>query len=501
MQGELLNEIISNVFTPFGIFMIFSGVAVGFLGGALPGISTAMTVALVSSVTFTMEPIYAVFLLISTQAGSNSGGAITATVLNIPGTPADVATALEGNPLMKKGQGSLAMSICIISSFVSISVASIMLLIIMPFINIIVMNFLSYEMFWISLFGVYICAQLSKGNLIKGLIAGVVGIILGTVGIDPIYGSIRLTLGLGFLNAGVPFIPAMVGLFGITEVLNCIHKNSLISDKDKDNIAQNNESKGKLFYWQEFWAHKWLALRASVIGFFVGLMPGVGANIAAWIAYDHAKNSSKNKETFGTGRIEGLIGSETADNASAIGGVAPLLSLGIPGDGGTAVVLGVLLIHGIQPGPTFMNNNPAWLYSIVIAFLLAGVMILFVGTFLIKLIIKCISIPLPAIMAIVTLLCIIGSFAYANRVTDVYIMFVFGIIGFLMSKNDFPTAPLILGLLLSGNMIDPFFRRGLLAAKGDYTVFFTRPISAIIITVLIFTIFCSYVVPIIKKKK
>jgi len=489
---DLVGEIASHVFSLYGLFLVFTGVTVGVLGGALPGISTVMTVALVSTATFTMEPLFAVLLLLSTQVGSTYGGSITATVLNIPGTPANAATVLEAYPLMKKGQGPLALSINVISSFMGNTLGAIMLLITMPFIVMIAMNFLSYEMFWFSLFGVVICAQLSKGDFVKGLIAGTVGIILGTVGIDPIHGAIRLNLGFGFLNAGISLIPAMVGLFGISEILNSIAN---------DSIAPEKIYKDKLFYWKEWWPHKWLALRVTLLGFLIGVLPGVGANVAAWIGYDHAKSTSKNKEEFGTGRIEGLIGCETATNAAAPGGVAPLLALGIPGDGNTAIVLGILLIHGVQPGPTFIANNPAWLYSIVITFLLAGVMFLFIGTFLGKWIIKCISIPLPATMAVVTLLCIIGSFAYANRMSDVYLMFVFGIVGYLMSKTGFPVAPLILGLILSGGMIDPFFRRGLLAARGDFTVFLTRPISAALVALLLFVIYRGFVAPILNERK
>jgi len=488
---ELFGQVLTELFSLYTLFLLVAGVSVGILGGILPGISNTMTVALVATVTFTMDPLSAVILLVAAQMGATYGGSITSTVLNIPGSPASAATVLEGYPMTKRGEGDKALSINAISSFFGNTTGALLLLLILPVFVVIAMNFLSYEMFWFAVFGIVICAQLAKADFVKGLMAGAVGLLLGTVGMDPIHGSLRLTMDVSALNAGISLIPAMVGLFGMAEVFN------YLASSEFDALKVN---KGKLFYWKEFWEHKWLALRVTVLGFIVGILPGVGPNIASWIGYDHAKTTSKDKETFGTGRVEGLIGSETSSNSCAAGAYAPLLAVGIPADNITAIVLGVLLVHGVQPGPTFIANNPIWVYMVVSSILMAGVLFLFIGTLLSKVLIRVITIPMPATMAIVTLLCIIGAFASNNRITDIYQMFIFGIVGWVMTKNGFPVPPLILGILLS-NMIDSFFRRGLIASMGEYSIFFTRPISMVLIALLLLTCFRGFVSPVLKARK
>jgi putative tricarboxylic transport membrane protein len=491
MTIEMIGNILTGIFSLHGGFLLTVGVFIGILGGALPGISTTMTVALLSTLCYSMKPLEAVLFLAATQVGSTYGGSISATVLNIPGTPASAATAIEGSPLTKKGEGAMALSINAISSVVGNTIGALLLLFTMPLLTALTMNFLSYEMFWFSIFGVVICAQLSKGNFIKGLLAAVLGMLLGTVGLDPIYGSIRLTLGIKYLNDGIALIPAMIGIFGMSEVFNYITNSKLDTYKI---------TKGKFFYWKEWWHYKWLTLRASLLGFLIGALPGLGANIASWVGYDHAKSTSKNPNLFGKGAIDGLVGSESANNACVPGAYAPLLSLGIPGDGVTAIILGVLMVQGVQPGPTFIIKNPEWLYELVLAFLISGVLFLLIGTFIGRGIIKCLVIPLSATMSVVALLCVVGAYGYQNRVQDIYLMFVFGIIGWLMNKNSFPIAPMILGLLLSGSMVDRYLRRGFISSKGNYSIFFTRPISVILIIALLFVIYKGFIAPIVKKK-
>ncbi|MCL2856429.1 MAG: tripartite tricarboxylate transporter permease [Oscillospiraceae bacterium] len=492
MEVGLFGEVLSIILSLEGMLLLLLGTAIGIMGGVLPGISTVMTVAFVATFTFGMNPLLAVLLLAATHKSAAYAAAIPAILLNIPGTPGSAASVLDGYPMAKKGEGSLALSIIAITSFFGNTVGVVLFLVFMPLFIPIAMNFLSYEMFWISIFGVVICAQLSKGDFVKGLISAVMGIILGTVGLDPLYGAMRLTMNQSFLNAGIPLIPAMVGLFGMSEVFSGVAK----ANPEPIKVVA-----GKLFRWKEWWPHKWMAFRVSVIGFIVGILPGVGPNVAAFMGYDHAKSSSKNKDEFGQGSVEGLIGAETGNNSMAPGSYACLLTLGVPGDASTAVVLGVLLVHGLQPGATFMNNNPAWVYTIALGMLITGVMFLILGSILNRAFVKCLQVPLPVTLSVVTLLCIIGSFASANRITDVYLMFFFGLVGWLMTKTGFAIAPLILGLILSGGMIDPFFRRGLLAARGDFTVFLTRPISAILVCLLLFTIFRGFVSPVLKARK
>ena len=307
---EYILEVLKYMFSLQGILLMVVGVAVGILGGAMPGISSTMTVALISTMTYGMEPLSAITLLAACAVGSTYGGSISATVLNIPGTPASAATAMEGNPLTRQGHGSMALSINAISSAFGNTVGVVLLLITMPVMTAISMKFGTQEMFWFAIFGVVICAQLSKGDFIKGLIGAVLGLLLGCVGLDPIYGVARYTFGSTYLADGIPLIPAMVGVFGMSEVFK------MLTDPSIEPVTVKQT---KFFEFKEFWKYKWTALRVSIMGFLIGAIPGVGSNVASWVGYDHAKSSSKNPERFGNGAVDGLVGSEAANNACVPG--------------------------------------------------------------------------------------------------------------------------------------------------------------------------------------
>lgn len=492
MDFSLLLQSASEIFSFQGIGLIIIGVAIGVLGGALPGISTTMTVALIATATYTMEPLWAITLLCATQAGATYGGSIAATVLNIPGTPASAATAREGYPLSQQGRANEALSVSALSSFVGNTIGVISLAVVMPVMLNLALKFGPWELFLFAIFGVVICAKLSRANFIKGLLAACFGLMLAFIGLDAIGGTARLTFGVRYLRNGIALVPAMVGLYGMSEVFT-----SLI-DHDAEPIKVK---KGKFFEFGTIWRYKWLSIRSSIMGFIIGVVPGIGANIASWVGADHAYSCSKEKELFGKGSLEGLVGSESANNGCVPGAYAPLLSLGVPGDAVTAVILGVLTIHGVQPGPSFLAKNPQYLYNILIALFFAGFVFLFIGTFIGRGIVKVLSVPLPAIMAVVAILCAIGGFSAYNRIQDVYIMFAFGIIGMIMKKLDFPIAPLLLSLVIGGELCDANFRRALLAGKGSFLPFVTRPISLILILAILYMIFIEFVWPIIKKSR
>jgi putative tricarboxylic transport membrane protein len=485
----MIFDIFEQIFSVYGLLLIIIAVSIGILGGALPGVSTTMTVALVASLTFGMEPLWGIIFLAACQVGSTYGGSISATVLNIPGTPASAATALEGYPLARKGEAEMALSINAIASFFGNTVGVLLLLITVPLIVTIAMMFGSWEMFWFAVFGVVICANLSRVNFVKGLIAAAFGLFLSTIGMDPMWGTPRLNFDITYLLGGIPLIPAMIGLFGLSEVFECMLNQDFTAIKLK---------KSKYFYWGLWYSHKWLSLKAAVLGFFIGVVPGVGANIASWVGYDHARTVSKQKELFGTGIVDGLVGSETANNACVPGAYAPLLTLGVPGDAVTAIVLGVLMVHGIRPGPTFMAANPEWLYQLAIGLFLAGVAFLLLGTFIGRGIIRLLVAPTPAIMAAVVLLCVIGAYGVNIRIQDVYLMFFFGILGLLMKNNGFPVAPLILGIVLGGGFADSNFRRAMIAGHDSLLPFFTRPVSLVLVIVITFILVKEFAVPPIK---
>ena len=491
MDFSVMFESAAAMLTPYGIGLMCLGVAVGIMGGAMPGISTTMTIAMLATATYTMEPLWAIVFLASAQVGATYGGSIAATVLNIPGTPASASTAREAYPLTQQGRATRALGVNVFSSFVGNTVGCIALLLVMPVMLAVAMKLGPWELFWFAMFGLVICAKLSRADLLKGLIAACFGLMVAFVGLDPINGTARLTFGIRYLRNGISLVPAMIGLYGMSEVFT-----SLI-DYKLDPVKLKKEP---FFQHKIWWKYKWMSLRAAVMGFIIGIVPGIGANIASWVGYDHAYSSSKEKELFGHGSVEGLVGSESANNACVPGAYAPLMSLGIPGDAVTAVILGILTIHGVQPGPSFLSNNPQYLYYIVFAMLLAGIVFLLIGTFVGRGIVRVLSIPLPAIMAAVVVLCAMGGFSANNRIPDVYLMFIFGIIGMLMKKLDFPIAPMLLGLVVGGNLADANFRRAILAGKGSFLPFITRPVSAILILALLYIIAKEYLFPKFLKK-
>lgn len=430
----------------------------------------------------------------ATQVGSTYGGSITASILNIPGTPASAATALEAYPMAKRGEAQKALAVNAAASFIGNTVGALLLLVVFPVTLSMVLYFGSWEMFWFSIFGLMVCAQLSRSDFKKGLLSACLGLMFAFVGSDPIYGAggARFTLGLTALKDGIGLIPAMVGLYGMSEVF------TTLTSRDAKPLEVK---KDKLFAFKDVWKYKWTALKVSVVGFLIGVVPGVGSNIASWVGYNQAQQGSKNKEQFGKGCIEGLIGSEASNNACAPGAYAPLLALGIPGDGITAVVLGVLTVKGIQTGATFATNNPEFIYTLVLSMLFAGVVFLLIGTFLCRPILKALSAPLPIIMATVICLSSMGAFSNASRETDIVIMFVFGIIGLLMKKTNIPISPMVLGLVVGRDLVDSNFRRAILAGHGSLAPFFTRPISLALIALLVLMIGKSALTPVLARHR
>lgn len=463
------------------VLLLMIGVAVGIVGGALPGISSTTTAALVATFAYTMTPTEAIMFLAATQVGSTYGGSISASILNIPGTPASAATAMEAYPMAKRGDAQHALSINVAASFWGNTIGALLLLVVLPVTLSIVLYFGTWEMFWFSIFGLVVCAQLSRGEFRKGLFSGCLGLLVSFTGTDPVFGSgaLRFTFGIPYLKDGIGLIPAMVGLYGMSEVF--------VSLIDYD--AKPLEVKrSKWFAFGDIWKHKWLALRVSIIGFIVGVIPGVGANIASWVGYNQAQTSSKHPEKFGTGSVEGLIGSESANNACVPGAYAPMLALGVPGDGVTAIILAIFTVQGVQTGSGFMEKNPGFLYLLVLALIFAGLIFLLVGTFLSRPIVKVLSAPLPMIMAAVICLCSVGAFSQSRRYGDIVIMFVFGLIGLIMRVAKVPTAPMVLGIVIGKDLVDANYRRAMLAGKGSVLPFFTRPISIVLIAVLLFVV-------------
>lgn len=490
IDGALLLQQFFEILTPTRLLLLILFSFLGLICGAMPGISSTMTISLLISLTYGMSPFNGLLVLIAAYTASTYGGSLCATLLNVPGTPAAAATALEAYPMALRGEAGRAIGISTLQSLTGGILGTIILFFSAPLIAELAMKFGPWEYFWFSLFGIFVCANLSSGSTIKGLIAGIFGILLSLVGVDPLHGVLRYTFGITKIEGGISYIPALIGLYGMAEAFSEFMK-----------VTEGRVIQGKtgiLPPFREYLRGMWLTIKVTFIGFLIGALPGTGANIAAWVGYDHAKRSSKHPETFGKGNPEGIIGAETANNACCAGVYLPLLTLAIPGDATTAVVLGMMLVHGLRPGPSMWIEQPQWIYAVVAMHFFSNIIFAIQGFTLAKPLSKILNLPRRAIMVIVIILCTIGSYAVNSNLFDVYLSFFFGILGLLMRRFGFDIAPLVLGMVL-GDLIDVQFRKAILTSGYSFLPFFTRPICIILILILLYLILKE--IPFLKKDR
>lgn len=477
MEDLLLSfETIMNVKT---MLILLVGVTVGIIVGSIPGFTITMGVALTLPFSFSMDPINGIALMMGVQVGGSSGGLITACLLGIPGTPSAMATTFDGFPMVKKGEAGRALAVGLWASFIGTIISGIVLIFMTPLLAEWALDFGPWEMFALMLFGISAIASLSEGSLVKGLIAGVIGIAFAMVGTDPLVGTSRFTYGFTELLAGFNFLPVLIGVFAFSQLMTDI-KNPPDS---LDIKANSNVSYPALKAIKDLWTSKLNVIRSSLIGVFVGILPAAGGSIANILSYDIAKKFSKTPEKFGTGDKDGVIAAESANNSSIGGAFVPMLAFGIPGDAVTAMMLGALLIHGIQPGPLLMQNQPVLVYGIFISIFIAAIFMLIVQSFGIKAFLKINDIPQHVLIPLILMLCVLGSFAVNNRTFDVWVLLLFGLIGYWMKNNGFPLPPFILGIIL-GPMIEQNLRQAI-TINSDLTVFMTRPISAVLIVLAV----------------
>ena len=470
------------------IMMMFIGVIIGIMVGVLPGLSPSIGVALMLPVTFGLDPISALVLLVSVYLASNYGGSITAIAINTPGTPGAVATTFDGYELTKQGKPLHALITSLTASTVGGLVGTIILILFSVPLATLALSFESYEYFALGVFGLTIISSLAGKSPLKGFISSGIGLLLITVGFDTQLPFSRFSMEIPDLADGIEFIPALIGLFALGEIFYSIEKG--------DNVKKEKTAKVDLSQTlplKQLLKLKSLMLKSSVIGTLVGCIPGAGGTIATFIAYDNAKSSSKHPEKFGKGSLEGVAAPEAANNGSVGGALVPLLTLGIPGSASTAVLIGALMIHKLNPGPELFDKEPGLVYGIFISLFFANIFMFFVGLMGNKLWIKIIAAPKSLLYPIILALSFIGSYFIQNSVFDVGICIAFGIMGWLLKRGDFPTAPVVLGLIL-GKMIEENLRLSLV--KGEWIDFFTRPGSLIIIILALVSFFLPY----IKKK-
>jgi putative tricarboxylic transport membrane protein len=467
----LFAQAIWHFLSPMTFGLAMGSCLVGIVIGALPGLSATMGVALMTTLTLGLEASDALLILVCTYVGAIYGGSRSAILLNIPGTPASAASCLDGHALARQGLAGHAMGIATSGSVLGTWIGMLFLALLTPVLGEAALKFGSYEFFWLAMFGVVISGNLTGGDPLKGWLSGFLGLLLAMVGQESIHAYARFTYGVPDLIGGLALVPALVGAFGFAEVLSTMREPPRPHTVNRFDTALPRIA-DVLRYWRTI-------IRSGVIGTFIGIVPGVGEDVAAWTSYAAAKRASKEREKFGRGSVEGLMAAETGDNACVPGAVIPVLTLAVPGSAPAAVLLAAMLIHGVRPGPTIMLEAPTFVYEVVAMMLLASLGILFFGLVLTRPLVRILTVPQIYVTPIVLVLCTVGAFALASRVFDVWTMVGFGILGFLLRRFDYPLAPLVLGLVL-GDLLDKNFRRGLVLSDGSLLPFLTRPISLVL---------------------
>jgi TctA family transporter len=481
--------LILNIFQPYVLIPWILSMGLGMLVGGTPGLTATMAVALIIPISYYMKPLAGLAMILGVSFTSIFTGDIPATYLRIPGTPASGAAVLDGFEMAKKGKGSLALTIDLLCSAMGGLIGVILLIVIAPPLANFALQFTHFQYFWLGLFGLSMSAVISRGNIIRGVISAVLGLSVSTIGIDITTGFPRFTFGNAELMGGIGFIPAMIGLFGISEVLKNVKSRELIMEMSLKNEVQVSLLKTLSIIWKR----KWTFLQSAFVGTCIGALPGAGADIAAWIAYGVAKKTSRKPEEFGKGSFEGVIAPTSANNAALGGTWIPALAFGVPGDSITAIVLGAMLMYGLRPGPLIFEQNADLIKNIFAIALISQLLLLPIGLLGIKIFSKILKLPRNVIMVMVIIFSVVGSYAIRNSFFDIYVMIIFGLIGYLFESLDVPLPPMILGIIL-GPMIEDSLRIGLIKTGGNYIPFLTNPISAILIILIILTFFGGNIV-------
>ena len=472
MEGlTYLGNALAALAGPWQLAYALGATLVGIVIGLLPGLSATLGVALFTTLTVKMAPNDAILVLICVYVGAIYGGSRTAILLNIPGTAANAAACLDGNMLARQGQAGRAMGIATTGSVAGSLFGVMALAMFTPLLSEVALSFGAFEFFWLGMVGVMMSGSLTGSSPTKGWLMGLLGIFTATIGLDPIHAHPRFTFGENAMTGGVSLIPALVGAFGFAEIL------TVMGDPQAKPVKSTVDSvlpkiRDVLQYWRTI-------VRSGLIGVFVGILPGVGEDMGSWSSYAAAKRASRERERFGKGSVEGLMAAETGDNAAVPGALIPALALGIPGSAPSAVLMAAMIIHGAQPGPMLMVNQPQYIYDVVGITLVATLAILVFGLVMVRPILWVLRVPREIIMPIVFVLCVLGAYSITQRLFDVGVMLVTGILCFLLRRRGFPVAPFVLGLVL-GDIIDKSLRRGLVLSDGSLAPFFTRPISAVL---------------------
>ena len=486
-------DAILSALSPFNLTLAFFGVVAGTMIGALPGLSATMAVAVLVPFTFTMDPASGLIALGAVYTGAIYGGAYSAILVNTPGTPAAIATAMDGFPLAKRGDGDLAVTISCLGSVFGGLVGALALLFLAPPLSKIALAFGPVEYFWLAIFGLCLIATLSKGNTLKGVVGGAIGLLLSCVGSAVVGGDVRYTFGQTELLGGIPVIPALIGLYCIPVLINLIISPEAHLERRAEQVKgfRLGEALGLML------KSKFNVVRSAVLGTAVGILPAAGGSVAGLVAYSEAKRTSKNPEEFGKGAHDGIIASESANSATVGGGFIPTLVLGIPGTPPDAIILGALLVQGIRTGPELFTQQSDIVFTFVMGLIIATILMLptglIIGRYAFRLIV---NIPKTMLAPAIALLTVIGSFALEANTVHVLIMVSLGIIGWLVAHLGYEASPIVLGLILGPIAEAGFVQAWLIGgAQGDIPgMFFGRPLSLAIIAMILLTLVTPFIV-------
>ncbi|WP_416181317.1 tripartite tricarboxylate transporter permease [Acidaminococcus timonensis] len=484
---DVFFQAVANVLgDPLTIFLVFLGTGIGIVFGAIPGLTATVAIAMMLPVTFNMTPTTGISTLVALYIGGISGGLISAILLNMPGTPSSIATCFDGRPLALKGQAGKAIGVGVVFSFLGTMFGIAAMVFISPWLASLTIKFGPWEYFAVTLFSLTLIASLSGKNIVKGVLTAVLGMMFATVGLAPVDGVERFTFGNVDLSSGFTMLSVLVGLYAISEIM----KTAGIMQNDEDLTAAEYHIKGFGFTLPEFISQIGNAVRSALIGLGIGILPGIGGGTSNLLAYSVAKNQSKYPEKFGTGIIDGVVASETANNATIGGAMIPLLTLGIPGDTVTAMLLGGFVLHGIQPGPLLFESHGDVVYGVFVAMILSSVFMLLWAFGAMRLFIKVLKVPKNYLYPIIIVLCTLGAYAVNNRIFDALAMVAFGVVGFVLERLKYPLPPFILGFVLS-NTFELNLRRGLQVDHGNFLGLFSHPIATVFFVIAILSLLFS----------
>jgi len=481
---KYLVEIITD---PIILFNMAWATLLGMLVGTLPGLTATLGVAILTTLTFGFPTKTAIGMLVGVYIGAIYGGSRTAIVLNIPGTPANAATTVDGFPLARSGQAGFALNVATIMSGIGSIIGAIFIVTLAPLLGKLALEFGSWEFAVLAVFGTVIAGSLTAPkDPLKGWIAGFLGLMISQIGLDEITSFPRYTFGNIQLYGGIALLPVLVGVYGIPEILMNLKRTT------KMEVALNfSKNKSSVSYGKTILKNWINIIRSGIVGVFIGVIPGVGEDVSSWVSYDLAKRSSKEPEKFGQGSIEGLTAAETANNACVAGAIIPVLTLAVPGSAPAAVLLAALWIHGVRAGPLLPIEHPEMIGNVAAMFTIATILMVIFGLLVTRLFLKILLVPTEILMPIIFVLCVVGTYVLNGRMFDVWIMLLFGLLGYFMRLNDFPAAPFVLGFIL-GPMADTNLRRALMLSKGSLLPFFTRPISLILLIAMFLVMFSKY---------